>query len=348
MSQVAIVGAGVWGTVFSQICADAGASVKLYTPEPEVVSEINQARTNKRSVPDLVLPAAVGATIDPGEALAGADVVAVVVKAQEARSVMAGLAGLIPPKAVVLSLMKGLEQGTSMRMSQVLGEVLGLPPDRVAVLSGPNLALELAKREPGGTVVACIDERVARSVGAVFATGYLRLYSNPDVVGVEICGVVKNVVALAVGAAKGMGHGMNTQAAFMDRGLAEITRLGLALGADLETFAGMAGFGDLVATCLSELSRNQSVGRMLGQGLSVAEALGRIGGTAEAVTSAPAVLDLANSVGVEMPITEGVVAVVSGQVGVQEMGHRLLTRPFRSEGVRYEQWPTPNGGTAAP
>ena len=342
MNRVAIVGGGVWGTVFSQICADAGASVNLFTIEPEVVKEINEQRSNARSVPGLRLPDAVSATTDPAVALAGADVVAVVVKAQVARRVMTSLAGLVPPNAVVLSLMKGLEQGTSMRMSQVLGQVLSLPPDRVAVLSGPNLALELATRQPGGTVVACTDEGVARSVGAVLATGYLRLYSNPDVVGVEICGVVKNVVALAVGASQGLGHGMNTQAAFMDRGLAEMTRLGLALGADLETFAGMAGFGDLVATCLSDLSRNQSVGRMLGQGMTVEEAQGRIGGTAEAVTSAPAVLDLARSVGVEMPITEGVVAVVNGDVGIEEMGRRLLARPFRSEGVRYEAWPTPD------
>ncbi|MCL1898250.1 MAG: NAD(P)-dependent glycerol-3-phosphate dehydrogenase [Micrococcales bacterium] len=343
MSRVAVIGGGAWGTVFARICADAGASVCVLEADSAVVQSINHHSVNQRSVPHMPLPSHVQATTDPAEALAGAELVAVALRAQQARGILADLASQMPPNAVVMSLMKGLEQGTMARMSQVLGETLGLPEQRVAVLSGPNLAMELAERHPGATVVACQDEAVAREVGAVFATEYWRPYSNPDVVGVEVCGVVKNVVALALGAAKGMGYGMNTLATFMTRGLAEMTRLGLALGADLETFSGMAGVGDLVATCLSSLSRNHSVGLALGQGLSMDQALAQIGGTAESITSAPAVLDLATSMGVEMPITEGVVAVVQGGASVAEMGRRLLTRPYRSEGARYEPWSAPGG-----
>ena len=341
MSQVTVIGGGAWGTVFARICADAGASVCVLEADAAVVQSINQSSVNQRSVPNMGLPDQVRATTDPAEAFAGAELVAVALRAQQARGILTGLASFIPPDAVVMSLMKGLEQGTMARMSQVLSETLGLPDNRVAVLSGPNLAMELAERHPGATVVACRDESVAQTIGAIFATDYWRPYSNPDVVGVEVCGVVKNVVALALGAAKGMGYGMNTLATFMARGLAEMTRLGLALGADLETFSGMAGVGDLVATCLSSLSRNHSVGLALGQGLTLDQALAQIGGTAESVTSAPAVLDLATSLGVEMPITTGVVAVVQGRASVAEMGHRLLTRPYRSEGVRYEPWAPP-------
>ncbi|MCL2803696.1 MAG: NAD(P)-dependent glycerol-3-phosphate dehydrogenase [Micrococcales bacterium] len=339
MTKVAVIGGGAWGTVFSQICADAGSSVCLLTRDPKVAKAINQTRRNPRSVPDLELPSGIEATTDPARALAGAFLVAVALKSQQARAVLGELVQLLEPGASVVSLMKGIEQGTTSRMSQVLAEVTGFDPSRVMVISGPNLAMELALRQPGATVVACPDEAAARAAATAFATPYLRPYTNPDVVGVEICGTVKNVVALAVGAAQGLGYGMNTSATLMTRGLAEMTRLGLALGADLETFAGMAGFADLAATCLSPKSRNHSVGLRLGEGMSVPEALAATAGTAEAIESAPAIAALAKSVGVEMPITAGLVAVVRGEVDVVTMGRELLARPFRSEGSRYEAWP---------
>jgi glycerol-3-phosphate dehydrogenase (NAD(P)+) len=305
-----------------------------------VVRSINQDRQNPRNVPGVQLPGGVSATSDAATALPGADLVVVALKAQQARAVVADLAGLIEPHTVVASLMKGIEQGTGRRMSQVLAEATGIDLGRVAVVSGPNLAFELASRQPSATVVACADEAVGRATAKMFATNYLRPYTNPDVVGVEVCGAVKNVIALAVGTAQGQGYGMNTLATLMTRGLAEMTRLGLAMGANLETFAGMAGFGDLAATCLSARSRNHAVGVKLGEGLSVEQARATVGGTAEALDSAAAIAALARSVGVEMPITEGVVAVVLGRVGVGAMGRELLARPFRSEGSKYQAWPT--------
>jgi glycerol-3-phosphate dehydrogenase (NAD(P)+) len=279
------------------------------------------------------------ASTDPAWALDEAEFVAVAVGAQQAAPTVAGLSSRIPPGAVVGSLMKGVELGTGRRMSQVLADSAGLPPERVAAISGPNLAGELIQRQPSATVVACVDESVARRLAGAMATPYLRPYTNPDVAGVEICGAMKNIVAFAVGAAKGMGFGLNTCSTLMTRGLAEMTRVGLALGADLETFAGMAGFGDLAATCLSSLSRNHQVGHRIGEGMTVPEAIAATKGTAEAVQTCLAVQSLARSVNVEVPITDGVVAVIHhGQDAIQ-MGRELLSRPFRSEGSRYLPWP---------
>jgi glycerol-3-phosphate dehydrogenase (NAD(P)+) len=339
MPRVAVVGAGAWGTVFAQVCADAGSEVSLLTSDAAVAAAITERHINPRNLPRINLPPGVVGHTSPKKALGGADLVAVAAPAQKARAVMTKLAGFLPRRAYLVSLMKGIESGTGERMSQVLAQAAGWDPERVAVVSGPNLAGELARRQPGATVVACTDESVARDVGAAFATAYLRPYTNPDVIGVEVCGAVKNVIALAVGAAQGLGFGLNTRATLMTRGLAEMTRLGLALGADVETFAGLAGFGDVAATCLSELSRNHAVGLHLGQGMSLDQAVAATFGTAEAVWTAPAVCALAKPLGVEMPIAAGVVAVVSGQMGAAAMGRELLGRPLRSEGSRYEAWP---------
>jgi glycerol-3-phosphate dehydrogenase (NAD(P)+) len=271
--------------------------------------------------------------------LDGAELVAVAVAAQSAGAAVSGLRADIPADAVVMSLIKGVELGTGRRMSQVLVDSAGLDAARVAVASGPNLAGELIRRQPSATVVACVDESVARRTAAAVATPYFRPYTNTDVVGVEICGAMKNIIALAVVAAQGMGYGLNTCSTLMTRGLAEMTRVGLALGADLETFAGMAGFGDLAATCLSPLSRNHQVGRRIGQGLSVDQAVAATRGTAEAVQTCRAVQALTRSIGVEAPITDGVVAVIHEGVDVARMGRELLSRPFRSEGSRYIAWP---------
>jgi glycerol-3-phosphate dehydrogenase (NAD(P)+) len=339
MTRLTVIGAGAWGTVFAQICADAGCDVRVLTRDAALAASLQVGR-NPRNYPDLELDP-VKATADPDWALDGASVVAVAVAAQSAAAVLGSVRTKLGPQAVVASLIKGVELGSGRRMSQVIADSARLPSDRVAVVSGPNLAGELVKRQPSATVVACVDESVARSVAACMATAYLRPYTNPDVAGVEICGAMKNIIALAVGAAMGMGFGLNTCATLMTRGLAEMTRLGLALGADLETFAGMAGFGDLAATCLSPLSRNHQVGFRLGQGMNVAAAISATRGTAEAVQTCLAVQTLARSAGVDVPITDGVVAVLHQGVGAEEMGRELLSRPFRSEGSRYLAWPSP-------
>ncbi|MDR2113782.1 MAG: NAD(P)-dependent glycerol-3-phosphate dehydrogenase [Bifidobacteriaceae bacterium] len=335
-SRVAVLGAGAWGTVFAQICSDAGSNVSLLTRDRELAHAIG-AGENPRNYPGVALPP-IAASVDPAQVLEGADFVAVAVAAQQAGRFLASLAELIPPHALVVSLIKGIELGTGRRMSEVFAEAAQLPPERIAAVSGPNLAGELVQRQPGATVVACADESQARRLAAVIATPYFRPYVNPDLVGVEICGAMKNIIAVAVGAAQGMGLGLNSCATFLARGLAETTRLGLALGADVETFAGMAGLADLTATCLSPLSRNHQVGENLGRGMAVADAVAAAKGTAEAVQSCLALQALAREHGVEVPITDAVVEVLHHGVPAAEMGAVLLSRPFRSEGSRYEVW----------
>jgi glycerol-3-phosphate dehydrogenase (NAD(P)+) len=228
--------------------------------------------------------------------------------------------------------MKGLEAGSDLRMSEVITEVAGVPADRIAVLSGPNLAMEIARREPTASVVACSDEGLALRIARVCTAPYFRPYTSTDVVGAEIGGIVKNVIALCVGICEGKGMGDNTKASVMTRGLAETTRLAVALGADPQTLAGLAGLGDLVATCASKLSRNHTAGTLLGQGFSVEELGSHMTQVAEGIKSAPAVRELARRVGVEMPITEAVVGVLAGRLEVNQLESLLLARELKSEG----------------
>ncbi|RJF42527.1 NAD(P)-dependent glycerol-3-phosphate dehydrogenase [Actinomyces sp. 2119] len=330
--RAAVIGSGAWGTTFASLLAQAGTPTTIWARRREVAEEIN-AGTNERYVPGHRLPSTVRATTSRSQAVYGAQLVAVALPSQEARSVLGPLGGTLGEAAVAVSLMKGVELGTGLRMSELLTQVLGLPPGRVAVVSGPNLADEIAAGQPTGTVVAAQDEAVARLVASSCATATFRPYTNTDVLGVELCGAVKNVIALAVGAATGHGMGDNSRATIISRGLVEITRLGLALGARPETFAGLAGVGDLVATCSSPLSRNQAFGRRLGEGMSVDQAAAASRGVAEGARSARAVLDLALAQGVEMPITAGVVAVVEGTATVAEVTDVLLARPRKAEGV---------------
>ncbi|NDR53974.1 NAD(P)H-dependent glycerol-3-phosphate dehydrogenase [Actinomyces sp. 565] len=332
VDKAAVIGAGAWGTTFAGLLAQAGAPTVIWARRPEVAEEIN-AGTNTRYLPGVRLPDIVTATTDIREAVAGAGLVVVVVPSQTARGVLTPLRGCLDDDATVVSLMKGVEAGTGLRMSQVIAEALALPARRIAVVSGPNLADEIAAGQPTATVVAAQDEAVAARVAALCATGTFRPYTNTDVLGVELCGAVKNVIALAVGITAGRGFGDNSKATVITRGLVEITRLGLALGASPETFAGLAGMGDLVATCSSPLSRNQTFGRRLGEGMSVEEAAAASRGVAEGAKSARAVLDLATAHGVDMPITAGVVAVVEGAATVEEISDALLSRPRKAEGV---------------
>ncbi|CAL9531211.1 NAD(P)H-dependent glycerol-3-phosphate dehydrogenase [Streptomyces radiopugnans] len=310
MTRVAVYGTGSWGTAFAMVLADAGCEVTLWGRRAELAEAVNTTRTNPDYLPGVVLPEAVRATTDPAEAAAGARFTVLAVPSQTLRGNLSAWRSLLPPDTVLVSLMKGVELGTAKRMSEVIEEVAGAGPDRIAVLSGPNLAREIAERQPAASVVACRDEEVARRLQAACHTPYFRPYTNTDVVGCELGGAVKNVIALAVGIADGMGLGDNAKASLITRGLAETTRLGLAMGADAHTFAGLAGLGDLVATCSSPLSRNHTFGTNLGRGMTLAETVAATRQTAEGVKSCESVLDLARRHDVDMPITETVVDIV--------------------------------------
>ncbi|MEU0810137.1 NAD(P)H-dependent glycerol-3-phosphate dehydrogenase [Streptomyces sp. NPDC005970] len=292
------------------VLADAGCEVTLWGRRPGPVEAINTTRANPDYLPGTELPRSVRATTDPAEAARGAEFTVLAVPSQTLRGNLAEWAPLLPADTVLVSLMKGVELGTAKRMSEVIGEVAEAPAERVAVLTGPNLAKEIAARRPAASVVACRDEAVARRLQAACHTPYFRPYTNTDVVGCELGGAVKNVIALAVGIADGMGLGDNAKASLITRGLAETTRLGLAMGADAHTFAGLAGMGDLVATCSSPLSRNHTFGTNLGRGMTLEETIAVTKQTAEGVKSCESVLDLARRHDVDMPITETVVSVV--------------------------------------
>jgi glycerol-3-phosphate dehydrogenase (NAD(P)+) len=329
--KAAVLGAGSWGTTFAQVLCDAGTPVTLWARRDDVAEAVNQARRNPRSLPGVELPSTLTATTDAGAALDGADLVVLAVPAQTLRDGLAGWAPLLPDGALLVSLMKGIELGTLKRMSEVITETAGVPESRVAVVSGPNLAREIAERQFAASVVACADEHSARRLQQACHTGYFRPYWNTDVVGCELGGTVKNIIAIAVGIAVALGLGDNTKATLITRGLAEMARLGEAMGADPRTFAGLAGLGDLVATCSSPLSRNRRFGGYLGQGLSAAQAKERTVQTAEGVTSYAPVLELARKHGVEMPITEVVAAVISGKLSVRDTAAVLASRSAKPE-----------------
>lgn len=330
--RAAVIGSGAWGTTFAALLAEAGTPTTIWARRPEVAEEINCGH-NERYLPGITLPGLVSATADLERAVEGAGLVVVALPSQSARQVVSPLKGRLADGAVAVSLMKGIELGTGLRMSEVLGQALGLGPERLAVVSGPNLADEIAAGQPTATVVASQNEELAAAVAAACATSTFRPYTNTDVLGVELCGAVKNVIALAVGVAVGLGMGDNSKATLITRGLVEITRLGLALDARPETFSGLAGMGDLVATCSSPLSRNQAFGRHLGEGMTAEQASAASRGVAEGARSARAVLDLAAAHGVEMPLTAGVVAVVEGCATPKEVTEALLARPRKAEGV---------------
>ena len=329
--KAAVLGAGSWGTTFAQVLCDAGTPAVLWARGAPVVSSIMVSHENPGYLPGISLPASLTATTDPAAALDGADLVVFAVPAQTLRSCLASWAPLIPPGTLLVSLLKGIELGTCKRMSEVIVEVLGVAPAQVAVVSGPNLAREIAERQFAASVVACTDEFGARLLQRSCHTGYFRPYWNTDVTGCELGGAVKNIIALAVGIAVALGLGDNTKATLITRGLAEMARLGEAMGADPRTFAGLAGMGDLVATCSSPLSRNRTFGLRLGQGMTSAQARAVSKQTAEGVTSYAPVLELARKHGVEMPITEVVAAVIAGDLPVGDAAAVLASRSAKPE-----------------
>jgi glycerol-3-phosphate dehydrogenase (NAD(P)+) len=336
--SVAVLGAGSWGTTFAKILADAATAsgvdrrIRLWGRRAEVVEQINRYHRNPQYLADVELPPSISASTDVAEVLSGADLVVLAVPAQSLRLQLREWKPLLEADALVVSLMKGLELSTDARMSEVIGQELDIPANRIAVVSGPNLAMEIAREEPTASVVACPDSAVAGWIARSCTAPYFRPYTTSDIVGVEIGGIVKNVIALAVGICEGKQMGDNTKASVITRGLAETSRLALALGGDAQTMAGLAGLGDLVATCSSPLSRNHTAGRLLGQGLTLDEVAEKMTQTAEGIKSGQAVHELAGKLGVEMPITAAVVAVLAGKLSVDQLGPLLLARELKSEG----------------
>jgi glycerol-3-phosphate dehydrogenase (NAD(P)+) len=330
--RVAVLGAGSWGTTFAKVLADAGRQVTLWARRPELAATINERRVNVEYLPDIPLPDNLTATADPSTALAGADVVVLGIPSQTLRANLTAWRSILPPDVLLVSLAKGVELGSGKRMSEVVCEVAGVPADRVAVVSGPNLAREIAEEQPTATVVACVDHDRAVQLQRACVNRYFRPYTNHDVIGCELGGACKNVIALACGMAVGLGFGVNTTASLITRGLAETARLGAALGADPLTFAGLAGLGDLVATCSSPLSRNRTFGARLGVGDSVAEAqTAAHGQVAEGVKSCSSIRELAGRAGVEMPITDVVHRVCHDNADPRKMVGELLGREQKAE-----------------
>jgi glycerol-3-phosphate dehydrogenase (NAD(P)+) len=331
VTRVTVLGSGSWGTAFAMIAADAGHPVALWSRRAELATTITIYHENPDYLPGITLPSAIRATADPAEALAEAEIVVIAVPSQILRTTAAAWAAAVPAAAVLVSLMKGIELGTELRMSEVLREVVGPSAHPIAVVSGPNLAREIAERQPAASVVACADPVVSARLQHAIGTSYFRPYTNTDVIGCELGGAVKNVIALAVGMAEGMGFGDNSRATLITRGLAETMRLGVVLGAEPQTLAGLAGLGDLVATCSSPLSRNRTFGENLGRGMTVAEVVAHTRQTAEGVKSCASILALARRHGVDMPITEAVVDVVAGRIAPAEMVASMMGRDVKPE-----------------
>jgi len=325
------MGAGMWGTTFAQVLCDAGTPAVLWARRPELAETIAARHENPDYLPGIALTPALTASADPAHVLDGASLVVLAVPAQSLRQNLGAWTHLIPPGVPLVSLMKGIELGTCERMSEVIAEVTGAGLERIAVISGPNLAKEIAQRQHAATVVACADDTVAKWLQQACHTPYFRPYTNPDVIGCELGGAVKNVIALGVGIAVGMGLGDNTRATLITRGLAEISRLGAALGADQHTFAGLAGMGDLVATCNSPQSRNRTFGEHLGRGKAPADVAASTTQVAEGTKSAEPVLKLADAHSVEMPITQVVAGVLHGEIAVGQAAVLLTSRSAKPE-----------------
>lgn len=328
--RVGVIGAGSWGTTLASLLS-ARTETVLWAREPDVAEAVSNQHENPVFLPGFALSPALRATNDLEAVVRQADVILVAVPAQYFRSVIEVARPFVPRDADLVTVTKGLERGTWLRMTEVIDDVLGHDPSRVSVLSGPNLAREIMAGEPSATVIACQDVARAERLQRLLITDSLRVYTNRDVVGSEVGGAVKNVLAIAAGIGDGLGYGWNTKAALITRGLAELTRLGVALGGEPLTFLGLAGNGDLVATCSSPQSRNRHVGEELGRGRSLPKIVESMRMVAEGVETTPAVLGLARRVGVEMPIAEQVGAVLAGELSAAEVVRPLMQREARPE-----------------
>ncbi len=333
-SEIAVIGDGAMGTICAIMLAENGCAVRLWSAFPEAVRRLDTARVNERFLPGCPLPDGVTVTGDDTQVLAGVELAISAVPTQFMRSVWGRLAGYCPDDLPLCSVAKGIENTTLLRPTQVLADVLdapGDPPRSIAALSGPSIAPEVAARLPATVVVASPDEALARRVQELMSRPYFRIYTNPDLVGVELAGATKNVIAIAAGVLDGLAGGCNAKAALLTRGLVEITRLGAAMGASGETFAGLAGAGDLVTTCFSPVGRNRSFGEAVGKGLTVDEALAATDSVVEGVATTAGVVELARRHGVEMPITEAISRVLTGRCSPADAIADLMTRPLKPE-----------------
>ena len=332
IDRVAVLGAGSWGTTFAKVLADAGREVTLWARRESVAAAVRDRHLNPDYLPGVLLPETLTATADFDEALDGVDAVVLGVPSQALRENLRVFRDSLPPDVPIVSLAKGVEIGTGLRMSEVIERVGQVSPDRVVVLTGPNLAVEIALERPTAAVLACTDHDRAVAVQVASATPYFRPYTITDVVGAEIAGTGKNIVALACGIADGLGLGLNTSASLITRGLNEVSRLGVELGGEAATFAGLAGLGDLVATCSSPLSRNRTLGGRLAAGIGLDAALEATGGqVAEGVVSCRSVRDLALRHKIDMPITESVYQVCYRHLPPGQMIGYLMNRPHSPE-----------------
>ena len=332
--RISIIGDGGMGTLCAIMLAQNGMAVRLWSAFPEAAEELESTRENRRFLPGAVLPEGVEVTGRDELALEGAELAVSAVPAQFMRGVWQRLRNHCPAGMPIVSVTKGIENGTLLRPTEVLADVLdgGRPGRAVAAVSGPSIAPEVARGLPATVAVASMDEGLAREVQRILSRPYFRVYTNPDLLGVEIAGATKNVIAIAAGVLDGLSAGCNAKAALLTRGLAEITRLGVAMGARGETFAGLAGMGDLVTTCFSPVGRNRSLGEAIGKGVSLSEALSATASVVEGVATTTSVAELASRHGVEMPITQAVHDVLFGGVSPAEAIAGLMSRPLKAEG----------------
>lgn len=323
MSEIVVLGAGSWGTTIAKVIADGGNEVTLWSRRLDLAEEISQTGRNGEYLPGIDLPSGLSATSDIEAALLDAKQIYIAIPSQSLRESLALWKPLIPKDATLISLMKGLELGTGLRMSEVIVEVLGCLPEQVAVISGPNLALEIAKKEPAAAVCAGESAERTTEVARVCSSDYFTVFTNQDMIGTELGGVLKNLIAVAIGIVNGLGYGQNTKASIMTRGLSEITAFAIAHGARRRTMFGLAGLGDLIATSESSLSRNFRAGEMLGKGYSKLEVLRRMKQTAEGLSSVEPVLQIAGRLEIDMPIVTQVKDVLEGKMNPKEFGRQL-------------------------
>ncbi len=336
-ARVAVVGSGAWGTTLAALIAQR-EPVTLLCHSPETAARIRDTRRNEARLPGIELPEALRATSDPTTLAGATDLVIFAVPSAHLREVATQVGSLVPASADVLSVVKGIERLTHLRMSDVIAQAGGIEPGRIAALSGPNLALEIARGLPASAVVAASDEALAERIQVRLGRRTFRLYVNRDILGVELCGALKNIVAIAAGAAEGLGFGDNGKAGLMTRGLAEMTRLGIAAGANPLTFAGLAGIGDVIATCGSPLSRNHRLGVELARGRAWSEIEATLPGVAEGAYTVDAALLLADDLSVEMPIAREVHNALFEGKSVQRCLIDLLARESKDELADYDRW----------
>lgn len=333
--RVAVIGSGSWGTTFGKVLADGGARVTMWARRAELAHEIREGKRNSQYLPGINLPRSMTATHRLAEALDGAEQVYLAVSSQALRENLTAVRPLLADAGVpVVSLMKGVEKRSGLRMSQVIEQELGCDPSRIAVASGPNLALEIAREQPTAAVIASISRETAEAVALRSRNAYFRSFVNTDVIGTEFGGVLKNLIAVAIGIVDGVGYGENTKASIITRGLVEMTDFAVAQGAQPETLQGLAGLGDLIATCQSPLSRNNTAGRLLGQGYSFQDVVKQMDQTAEGLASVAPVLQLARQAGVHMPIVEQVKMVLDGTMNPRDIAPHLTTDDDKPTGER--------------